>query len=116
LVLVIDDESALLHIAKLTLTSAGYRVLTAQNGVEALAVHGRRIPKIAVVLTDQMMPHMDGSATIAALRRQNSTAQFILCSGLATGQETADSMRAAFLPKPYTVEALLSTVRSVLDC
>jgi CheY-like chemotaxis protein len=115
LVLVIDDEAALLNIAKLTLTSAGYRVLTARNGVEALAMHGQRMSEIDLVLTDQMMPVMDGTTTIAALRRERVRAKILVCSGMTNGQDTADSVGAAFLPKPYTVDALLTKVRTVLD-
>jgi PAS domain S-box-containing protein len=115
-VLVLDDETALLHIAKLTLAAAGYQVLTAQDSVEALALYSQRVSDIQVVVTDLLMPLADGTATIEALRRVNPAVRIIVCSASATGQETAQAMRAAaFLPKPYTVEGLLSTVRSVLD-
>jgi two-component system, cell cycle sensor histidine kinase and response regulator CckA len=118
LVLVVDDETALLHIAKLTLTAAGYHVLTAQDGGEAVALYAQRPQDIRAVLADLMMPVMDGAATVQALQRLNPAVRVIVFSGLLNGEETAQGLGTAvkaFLPKPYTVEALLSTVRSVLD-
>lgn len=114
--LVIDDEAAILHIAKLTLTAAGYQVLTAQNGVEALALDRRQLAAVRVVLTDVMMPVMDGPATVTALRRLNPAVRVIVISGLSSAAETAQALgAAACLSKPYTVEALLGTLRAVLD-
>jgi CheY-like chemotaxis protein len=118
LVLVVDDEAALLHIAKLTLTAGGYRVLTAQNGAEAVALYGQQPQEVGLVLTNLMMPVMDGAATVHALQRLNPAVRVIVFSGLLAGAETAHSLGAAvkaFLPKPYTMEALLAAVRSVLD-
>ncbi len=116
LVLVIDDEAALLQMARLTLVAAGYQVLTAQNGVEALTVFSRQPSDIQVVVTDLAMPLLDGPATIQALRRLNPAVRIIVFSALATGPEIAEAAGAkAFLAKPYTVEALLATLRSALD-
>jgi PAS domain S-box-containing protein len=116
LVLVVDDEAALLQIAKLTLTNAGYQVLTARDGAEALALYAQRWRDIQLVLTDLVMPGLDGVATIQGMRRLNPAARVILVSGMLAADETAQATGVrAYLPKPYTVEALLSTVRSVLD-
>lgn len=118
LLLVIDDEEALRHIAQLTLSAAGYQVVTAQHGAEAVALYARRPREFRAVLTDLMMPVMDGSATVVALERLNPDVRVIVFSGLLSGAETAQSFGPvvkAFLPKPYSVEALLTTLRSVLD-
>jgi PAS domain S-box-containing protein len=116
--LVADDEAALLHIAKLGLTAAGYQVLTAANGAEAVALYAQRREDIAAVLTNLMMPVLDGPATIQALQRLNPAVRVIVFSGMMGGAEAAQALGQgvrAFLPKPYTLEVLLTTVRSVLD-
>jgi two-component system, cell cycle sensor histidine kinase and response regulator CckA len=118
LLLVVDDEAALQQLAQATLTTAGYRVLLARNGAEALALYAEKAQEIQVVLTDMMMPVMDGPATIKALRQINPNVKIIAFSGLVTGKEvvapSAGEVRA-FIAKPYTVEALLTTLRSVVE-
>ena len=70
-VLVVDDEASILTITSQTLQAFGYRVLTATDGADAVATYAQHRDEIAVVLTDMMMPVMDGTATIYALRRIN---------------------------------------------
>ena len=70
-VLVVDDEASILTITSQTLQAFGYRVLTATDGAEAVAIYAQHKNEIAVVLTDMMMPIMDGPATIRALMRIN---------------------------------------------
>jgi PAS domain S-box-containing protein len=118
LILVIDDEAAMLQIAKLTLTTAGYQVLTAQNGAEGVTLFAQQPWDVQLVLTDLVMPVMQGAAVIQALQRLNPTVRIIATSGLGAGAETGQAIVAGvkgFLPKPYTIEALLATVRSVLE-
>ena len=117
LVLVVDDEAAIRDITRRTLEIFGYRVLTASDGAEAVALYAQHGREIAVVLTDMTMPVMDGAATIAALLRTNPAARIIAASGLSSGatiaKETRDSVQD-FLPKPYTAETLLTRIREVL--
>jgi CheY-like chemotaxis protein len=122
LLLVVDDEAALLHMTRLVLTKGGYRVVSAANGAEAVALYTQQSQAIQAVLTDMMMPVMSGAQTIQALRRLNPAVKVIAFSGLYTGATTgatADQAVApavqAVLPKPYTIPDLLATVRSVLD-
>jgi PAS domain S-box-containing protein len=118
LLLVVDDEAALLNIARLTLTKAGYCVLTATNGAEAVALYTQQSQAIQAVLMDMMMPVMSGAQTIHALRRLNPAVKVIAFSGLfanTTSDQANTPAVQAVLPKPYTVQALLATVRSVLD-
>jgi signal transduction histidine kinase/CheY-like chemotaxis protein len=118
LLLVVDDEESVLQIAQVALTTSGYRVLTARTGAEAVALYAQQPQVNPVVLTDMTMPVMDGAATIRALQKLNPAVRIIAVSGLFTGAETAheglDGVKA-FLSKPYTVEALLSTVRAVVE-
>jgi CheY-like chemotaxis protein len=69
MILVVDDEAAIREIARRTLENCGYRVLTAGDGAEAIALYAEKRDEIEAVLTDMMMPYMDGLATIRALQR-----------------------------------------------
>jgi CheY-like chemotaxis protein len=119
LLLVVEDDASLLNMAKVALTTVGgYRVLTASNGAEAVVQYAQQPQAIQAVLTDMTMPIMDGAKTIQALRRLNPAVKVIAFSGLYTGAATEQAglpAVQAVLPKPYTILALLATVRSVLD-
>ncbi|MBS1796704.1 MAG: PAS domain S-box protein [Acidobacteria bacterium] len=117
LVLVVDDEDQILQITKKTLESYGYRVLTASDGTDAIAVYAQNMDEIALVLTDIAMPYMDGVAAIRALRRMQPKLRVIAASGLTTTEQTAEIQTLkidAFLPKPYTAENLLNLIAKVL--
>jgi PAS domain S-box-containing protein len=118
LVLVVDDEESIREITRGTLETFGYNVLTANDGTEALAIYADRKNEIAVVLTDMVMPFMDGPATIRALQRMNPNVRIIAASGLGTAQRGGESALegvSVFLNKPYTAEKLLKTLAQVLS-
>ncbi|MBO0798854.1 MAG: response regulator, partial [Blastocatellia bacterium] len=118
MILVIDDEAAIREITRQTLESSSYRVLTASDGAEAMALYVEHKDEIKAVLTDMMMPYMDGPATIRALHRLDPCVRIIAASGLdADGKviEDAGSGVSAFLSKPYTAEKLLHTLAEVLS-
>jgi PAS domain S-box-containing protein len=118
LILVVDDEEAIREITRSTLETFGYRVLTAGDGTEALALYADRKNVIALVLTDMVMPFMDGPATIRALQRMNPRVKIIAASGLALGMRTDESAIegvSMFLNKPYTAEKLLKALAQVLQ-
>ena len=117
-VLLVDDESSILIITSQTLQAFGYRVLTAGDGAEAVAVYAQHPKEIAVVLTDMAMPIMDGSATIRALTKINPAVKIIAASGLSINGGTtkiAEANVKHFLTKPYTAGTLLKTMRAILD-
>ena len=116
LVLVVDDEESIRQITKSTLETFGYRVLTASDGTEALAQYATN-RNVAVVITDLVMPFMDGVATIRALRRLDPALKIISASGLSDDTRTVTITRAevnAFLTKPYTAKQLLKALAEVL--
>ncbi len=118
LVLVVDDEGAIREITKATLESFGYKVITASDGTEALALYAQRKDEIAAVITDMMMPFMDGPATIRALQKMNPQVRILAVSGAADNGYTATSSgsgKVFFLRKPHTAEKLLTSLRQVLD-
>jgi two-component system, cell cycle sensor histidine kinase and response regulator CckA len=118
MILVIDDEAAIREIARQTLESCGYRVLTANDGAEAVALYAEQKDEIKAVLTDMMMPYMDGLATIRALHRLDPRVKIIATSGLDIDGGLIDNAVygvKAFLSKPYTAEKLLLTLTEVLN-
>jgi two-component system cell cycle sensor histidine kinase/response regulator CckA len=117
LILVVDDEDSIRQITKATLETFGYRVLTASDGTEAVGLYAQHREEVAGVITDMMMPFMDGPATIRALQKMNPQVRIIAASGLG-GQDKAAEATAAgvqqFLPKPYTAEKLLKALAQLL--
>ncbi|PJA54431.1 MAG: hypothetical protein CO167_03865 [Candidatus Marinimicrobia bacterium CG_4_9_14_3_um_filter_48_9] len=117
LLLIVDDENSILQITKQTLEVFGYQVITASNGTEAVAQYVSRGKKIALVLTDMMMPFMDGPSTIRVLRKMNPSVKIIASSGLASGGDSKQdgiALANTFIAKPYTAENLLKTIHQVL--
>lgn len=116
-VLVIDDESSILTITSQTLRTFGYKVLTAIDGAEGIAIYARDQNEIAVVLTDMTMPLMDGMATIRALLRINPAVKIIAASGLNVngGFSKVSEMGVKHtIVKPYTAETLLNILDQIL--
>jgi CheY-like chemotaxis protein len=117
-VLLVDDEPSMRTITGQTLQAFGYRVLTATDGADAVAVYLAHRKEVAVVLTDMMMPVMDGPAMIHALMRINPEIKIIATSGLNAngGLTKVSEVRIKhFLTKPYTAGTLLKTLRAILE-
>jgi PAS domain S-box-containing protein len=117
LVLVVDDEAAIREITRSTLETFGYNALTASDGTEAVALFAQNKDAIDVVLTDMMMPYLDGTGTIRALQKMDPNVKIIASSGLADDGKAAEAGAAGvkiFLSKPYTAEELLNAVAETL--
>jgi PAS domain S-box-containing protein len=118
LVLIVDDEVSICEITKETLENFGYRALTAFDGEEAVRVYNQRKGDIDVILTDMMMPSLDGPTLIRELRKIDTKVRIIGASGLVGSEkhtETPGEGMQAFLQKPFTAEKLLRTLRTVID-
>jgi len=117
LILAVDDEASVLTMAKETLETFGYKVITARDGTEAIAEFTTHQHEIKGVLTDMLMPFMDGPATIRVLRKIDPNVKIIATSGLMDSDKVKDTTgmdNIAFLMKPYTAEKLLTTLHKVL--
>ena len=117
LVLVVDDEEAILRITRATLETFGYKVLTASDGTEAVALYAEHRNEVAIVLTDMLMPFMDGPATIRALHKMNAEVKVIAASGLTAGHKAGEASLEGvriLLSKPYSAESLLKALAEVL--
>lgn len=113
LILVVDDEIAIREITKGTLEAYGYRALTAADGTEAIALYAQHRDEVKVVLTDLMMPYMDGPVTIRALQKLNPTIKIIASSGLIENSRAIEGV-SLFLPKPYSAARLLCALAEVI--
>ena len=117
LILVVDDEITISEITKTTLEAHHYRVLTANDGIGALAIYSQYKNDIRVVLIDLMMPGIDGATTIVTLQRINPQVQIIAMSGLMPNWTNIHNKNVCipeFLPKPFTNQALLTALQKVL--
>uniref|UniRef100_B8HRN4 histidine kinase n=1 Tax=Cyanothece sp. (strain PCC 7425 / ATCC 29141) TaxID=395961 RepID=B8HRN4_CYAP4 len=117
LILLVDDEANLLTITKTLLEDCNYRVMTASNGVEAIALYAQHQNEIGAVLMDMVMPGMDGAKTIGALRKINPLVKIVASSGLTArlqGQDLVSMEINATLAKPYTAHELLLLLDGLL--
>jgi CheY-like chemotaxis protein len=115
-ILVIDDERMVLSMTEEMLTAYGYSAVTSLHGKEGLSVYAREGDTIGAVIVDMMMPHMDGAATIQALRRMNPKVKILAMSGVPDESRTDGerSLVRHFLPKPFTAATLLTALRDLL--
>jgi PAS domain S-box-containing protein len=117
LILIVDDEPSVRDITLATLEQYNYKVMTANDGIEAIALYAQHKNKISAAIIDMMMPNMDGATTISTLHKMNPYLSMVAVSGLATSEQVPfdkTSKYTAFLPKPYTARELLTTLHSVL--
>lgn len=118
LILVVDDEVAIRKITKTSLETYSYRVLTASDGIEAIALYAQHKSEISLVLIDMMMPEMDGPTTIRTLQKIEPQVKIIGVSGLVSNDKLAKVAALGvktFLSKPYTTQELLTTLDEVLN-
>ncbi|MDL5502567.1 MAG: response regulator, partial [Candidatus Methanoperedens sp.] len=117
-ILVVDDEDLIREMTKKTLKAHGYRVITANDGKEAIPLYLKNREKIKLVLMDMMMPIMDGSTSIRELHKINPELKIIAVSGLTEKDKLAkvyETYIHAFLTKPYTTEKLLNTIYDAIN-
>ena len=117
LVLVVDDEPAIGEIAGIILRGNGYRTLIAADGQEALALFRESNGEIKVVVSDFMMPRLDGPATIREMRRIQPDIQTIIITGLGEAGRIAEAKAAGtntIIGKPFTAEQLLNAIHPLL--
>ena len=117
LVLVADDDRLVLDVATAFLERDGFRVVTARDGAEALALHARLGSEIAAAIVDWSMPVLDGEAVVRELRRRDAKLPVLVATGYGRGLSLpADVPGAALvlLPKPFRGSALGEAVRRAI--
>jgi PAS domain S-box-containing protein len=117
-ILVVDDEPAILDIARQMLDQAGYQILTAASGEEALALYQDRPGDIDLVVLDLGMPGMGGHQALVRLVALDPAAKVIIASGYGSPDLRRKALAAGargFMAKPYRLHDMLRQVRQVLD-
>jgi len=116
-ILLADDEPLIRKITAEMLTRNGYNVLVATDGVDALSIYAQHMREIKVVLTDVMMPLIDGVALTRALKKMNAEVQIIASTGQADESRRAELEGLgvkAFLIKPYVADKLLTAIHGTI--
>ena len=117
-ILLVEDDPAVRDAAKRMLTRSGFKVFEATNGVEAVDLWDRAADTIDVVLTDVVMPAMDGTALVRALRERRPGVRVVFMSGYTQGTleiTDADQGATRFLPKPFSADQLIGTLKELLQ-
>jgi two-component system cell cycle sensor histidine kinase/response regulator CckA len=116
-VLLVEDEEGLRALNARGLSSRGYTVLTAGNGVEALEELERNEGKVDIVVSDVVMPEMDGPTLLKEMRKTNPDLKIIFVSGYAEEafqKNLPAGGQFAFLPKPFTLKQLVAAVKDTM--
>jgi DNA-binding NtrC family response regulator len=115
-ILLIEDEPNVRKILRLLLESYGYRVMTAESGIEGLGLFRDNQDVIRVTITDMRMKGMQGTEVIKELRSINVHARIVVVSGLRNIREliSEEPGRLIFVPKPMSKEELMVAVQSML--
>jgi two-component system, cell cycle sensor histidine kinase and response regulator CckA len=117
-ILLVDDEPMMRGVLGTALERYGYSVLAAHDGERAMEVASAYGAPIHLVLSDVVMPRLNGCALITALRRWYPSIGVLLMSGLPEGGDAAlqiDDDLTFFIQKPFTMDALAAAVRSALE-
>jgi two-component system cell cycle sensor histidine kinase/response regulator CckA len=119
-VLLVEDEDAVRSFAARALTTRGYKVLEASSGAHALEVMNEHQADVDIVVSDVVMPEMDGPTMLKHLRKTNPNLKIIFMSGYAedafrNGLSEDDASTFAFLPKPFSLKVLAEKVKDILE-
>ncbi|MEP0451430.1 MAG: ATP-binding protein, partial [Roseibium sp.] len=117
-ILLVEDEEAVRAFGARALASRGYTVFEAGTGTEALEVMEEVDGKIDLVVSDVVMPEMDGPTLLVELRKTQPDLKIIFVSGYAEDafeENLPENEKFFFLPKPFTLKQLATTVKEVLN-
>ena len=116
-ILLVEDEVAVLKMAKRMLEQIGYQVMTAGNGLEALELYRKHAKEIAVVMTDMVMPKMSGRELILSLKSLNPLIKIIVWTGypLDGSEDLLKSKIVDWIMKPPDIEILARKLRNAIE-
>jgi two-component system cell cycle sensor histidine kinase/response regulator CckA len=117
-ILLVEDEDGLRSLNARGLRSRGYSVIEASNGVEAMEALEQKNGAVDLVVSDVVMPEMDGPTLLKAMRERNPDLKIIFVSGYAEDafdkSVLRDDEQFAFLPKPFALSALVEKVKQTM--
>jgi len=117
-ILVVDDETMILEVTREMLEQLGYRVLTAEGGIQAVNIYKEQGPAIDLVVLDMVMPEMGGDKTFEVLKGVNPQIKVLLASGFSMEGKAVvllDQGCKGFIQKPFSLPALSLKIRDILD-
>jgi DNA-binding response OmpR family regulator len=117
-VLLVEDEEMLLDLLASILSSKGYNVLTASDGMEALRIYSEQPDRIALVISDMGLPKLGGWEMFCRMKEINKDVRAILASGYLDPNIRMEMIEAGakdFIQKPYEPEAILKRMREIID-
>jgi two-component system cell cycle sensor histidine kinase/response regulator CckA len=116
-ILLVEDEDGLRSLNARGLRSRGYSVIEASNGVEAMEALEEKDGAVDLVVSDVVMPEMDGPTLLKAMRGRNPDLKIIFVSGYAEDafeKSLPENQQFAFLPKPFTLSQLVAAVKETM--
>ena len=117
-ILLVDDEESVIDFGQDLLVNFGYKVIIANDGIEAVEIYRRKTKSIDLVILDLSMPRKSGRETLSELLEINPDIKVIVSSGFDKGgpvKQLLDMGAKAFVPKPYGMEKMLGAVRKILN-
>jgi two-component system, cell cycle sensor histidine kinase and response regulator CckA len=116
-ILLVEDEEGLRSLNARGLRSRGYSVIEASNGIEALEALDEKDGGVDLVVSDVVMPEMDGPTLLKTMRGRNPDLKIIFVSGYAEDafeKSLPENQQFAFLPKPFTLSQLVAAVKETM--
>jgi two-component system, cell cycle sensor histidine kinase and response regulator CckA len=116
-ILLVEDEEGLRSLNARGLRSRGYSVIEASNGIEAMEVLEQKNGAVDLVVSDVVMPEMDGPTLLKTMRGRNPDLKIIFVSGYAEDafeKSLPENQQFAFLPKPFTLSQLVAAVKETM--
>jgi two-component system cell cycle sensor histidine kinase/response regulator CckA len=116
-ILLVEDEEGLRSLNARGLRSRGYSVIEASNGIEAMEALEEKEGAVDLVVSDVVMPEMDGPTLLKAMRGRNPDLKIIFVSGYAEDafeKSLPENQQFAFLPKPFTLSQLVAAVKETM--
>ncbi|MEW5806829.1 MAG: PAS domain S-box protein [Acidobacteriota bacterium] len=117
-ILIVEDEEALREVLRELLIPLGYRVLEAQDGMEAIALYKDKASSVDLIILDIGLPRVSGDQVFVKLKEINSQVHVLVASGYLETPKKTDLMKLgvkAFLQKPYTLREVAITVRRIMN-
>jgi len=117
-ILVVEDERAILHILETILTKSGYKIVAADTPEKALAHVQKNPDKFDLLITDVIMPGMNGSELVDRIRTHKKSIKFLYISGYTSdiiSDMDNDGTEINLLQKPFSASDLCKRVREILD-
>jgi DNA-binding response OmpR family regulator len=117
-ILLVDDDKDIRNIVEQFLKRNGYKVFSAENGLEGLRIYREKKDEISLVVLDLIMPEMGGEQCLAEVLKIDPEAHVVIASGYTANESTKELLKRGavrFLQKPFSARELLQVIRDILD-